>query len=193
MTTDACGLPRSPVGCAPGLEKLHELLAGAIVIPFAVTLDDLHQVLDRVFALAIRVERDGEIEARLMIERIGKNFLFQVCHRSDRLCLLGNLERGAGGGDRRIVPLGFGNKSEGLLGLIECARSDVAARETGKRLHVRAVRGEDLRIQFSSARGVAFGQRGVGDLQQIFLLGADRAFGDPFEKRHRPGFRGARP
>ena len=36
------------VGRAPGLEELHELFARAVVIPFAVALDDIDQMLDRI-------------------------------------------------------------------------------------------------------------------------------------------------
>ena len=59
------------VGRAPGLEELHQLLARAVVVPLAIALDDLEQLVDGLAAVALGVERDGKIEARLMVERIG--------------------------------------------------------------------------------------------------------------------------
>src|SRR5271165_4199452 len=59
------------VGRTPSLEKLHELLARAVVVPFAVALDDLDEIVDRLCAASLAVQGDREIEARLMIERIG--------------------------------------------------------------------------------------------------------------------------
>src|SRR3954465_8003571 len=69
------------VGAAPGLEELHQLLAGAVVVPFAVALDDREQLLGGGCAIALRIQRGGEVEARLMIERVCGDFLFQLGHR----------------------------------------------------------------------------------------------------------------
>src|SRR6478609_1645273 len=118
-----------------------------------------------------------------MIERIGKHLLLKIAQRPDRLRLFGDLERGARGGNRRIVALGFGNEGECLFRLFERTGRDIATRKSGERQHVGAVLGEQLRIQVGGGRGIAFGERGVGRLQQILFLGADRAFGDAFEKR----------
>src|SRR3954470_15919280 len=41
---------------APGLEELHQLLAGAVVVPFAVALDDREQLLGGGGAVALHVE-----------------------------------------------------------------------------------------------------------------------------------------
>ena len=96
-------------------------------------------MIDRLGALAFGVERGGEIEARLMIERIGGDLFLQLVDRSDRLGLLGELERGARGRDRGVVALGFRHHGERLLGLLESPVCDVAAREPGKRGDVAAV------------------------------------------------------
>src|SRR5512133_2050758 len=79
---------RRGIGEAPGLEELDELLARAVIVPFTVALDDLEELLRRLLALALGVERDGKIEARLMIERIGEHLLFQLRERPERLRLL---------------------------------------------------------------------------------------------------------
>ena len=61
------------------------------------------QVVDRFLPASLAVEGDREIEAGLMIERIGGHVLFQLGDRADRFRLLGELERGARGRDRGIV------------------------------------------------------------------------------------------
>src|SRR5262245_44913849 len=47
---------------APRLEQLHQLLARAVVVPFAVALDDLEQLRGRLATLARRVQRGREIK-----------------------------------------------------------------------------------------------------------------------------------
>src|SRR6185437_11418216 len=69
------------IGRAPGLEQLHQLLARAVLVPFAVAFDDFEQLLRRLAALAAGVERRRQIESRLMIERVCGDFLFQLRHR----------------------------------------------------------------------------------------------------------------
>src|SRR5919199_148273 len=57
---------RHVVRRAPCLEELQELLSRAVLVPIAVPAHDLDELIERLLALAARVERDGEIEARLM-------------------------------------------------------------------------------------------------------------------------------
>src|SRR5438270_610878 len=45
------------ISAAPRLEELHQLLARAVVVPFAVAPDDLEQPRGRLGALACRVQR----------------------------------------------------------------------------------------------------------------------------------------
>ena len=118
-----------------------------------------------------------------MIERIGGDFFFQLAERPERLGLLGEFERGARGGDRRLVALGFRHQRERLLGLLERAGLDIAAREAGERRHIAAAPRRALRIELGGARGIAFGQRRVGGLQQILFLAADLALGEPLDER----------
>ena len=54
-------------------------------------------MLERVGALALAIERQRQIEARLMIERVGGDLLFQLRKRADRLCLLGQVQSCARG------------------------------------------------------------------------------------------------
>src|SRR5262249_25079085 len=56
------------VGRAPGLEELDQLLARPIVIPFAIALDDLEQVIDGLLAASLGIQRDCEIEAGSVVE-----------------------------------------------------------------------------------------------------------------------------
>src|ERR1700761_3163468 len=93
------------IGRPPGFEKLYQLLAGAVLVPFAVALDDREQLLGRLRAFAVGVERGREIETGLMVERIGRDFLPRFGDRADRLGLLGEIERGLYRLDGRVVAL----------------------------------------------------------------------------------------
>src|ERR1051325_1084616 len=62
---------RGLIGGTPCVEKLHKLLARAIIIPFAVAFDDRQQMFERIEPPVFAVERERKIEARLMIGRIG--------------------------------------------------------------------------------------------------------------------------
>src|SRR2546421_8457765 len=77
------------VGAAPGLEELHELLARAVVVPFAVALDDREQLLGGRCPVALRIQRRRKVESGLMIERVCGDLLFQLGDRSQRFGLLG--------------------------------------------------------------------------------------------------------
>ena len=139
-------------------------------------------------ALALGVERGGEVEARLMVERIGGNLSLQLIDRSDRFGLLGDVERGARGGDRRFVALGLRHHGERLLGLLERAGLHIAARETGERRDIAAILSQKLPVKIGGLGGVASGERGIGFFQQILFLGADLALGHPLEERDHLGF-----
>ena len=56
-----------------------------------------------------------------MIERVCGDFLFQLGHRSNRLGLLGEVDRGLDGFHRGVVALGFRHHADGLLGLLDRA------------------------------------------------------------------------
>src|SRR5262249_57458732 len=83
------------VGGAPGLEQLKELLTRAVVVPFAITLDDIEQIVDRLLAPTLGVQAKREIEPRLMVEGIGRDLLFEVADRPTRFRLLAALQRPA--------------------------------------------------------------------------------------------------
>ncbi len=91
---------RRRIGRTPGVEELHELLASAVFVPFAVALDDRVEMIGGLAALVLCVEGCGKLEARLMIERIGVYLLLQFVSRSNRLRLLGKLQSRTRGGDR---------------------------------------------------------------------------------------------
>src|SRR5260370_1070361 len=87
------------VGRAPGLEQLHQLFARPVVVPFAIALDDLEQVIDCLLTAPLCIQREREIETGLVVERVRRDFLLEVGDRSDRLRLLAQLQRRAGGTD----------------------------------------------------------------------------------------------
>src|SRR5713226_9289318 len=96
---------RRLVGRTPGLEELDRLLARAVVVPFAVALDDLEEVVDRRLALSLAVQRHREVEARLVIERVGGDLLLELGDRPDRFRLLEQVERRACRRHRGVVAL----------------------------------------------------------------------------------------
>src|ERR1700687_2894841 len=83
------------IGRAPCVEKLHELLARAVIVPFAIAFHDCEQMFERVKPAAFAVERERKIEPGLMVELIGGDLLFKLADRSDRLGLFGEVARGA--------------------------------------------------------------------------------------------------
>src|SRR6516165_7951532 len=143
------------VGGAPGLEELNQLLARAVVVPFAIAPDDLEQIVDRLLAVPFAVQAEREIEPRLMVERIGRDLLFEVGDGPNRFRLLGDFERRAGGGDRGVVGLGFRHQGERLLRLLGGAGAHEAAREAGERGDVAAVLRQHLGVEIGGAPGSA--------------------------------------
>src|SRR4029077_1487351 len=121
------------IGRTPGIEKLDELLAGAVVVPFAVALDDGEQLLERVGAAALAVEGERQIEARLVVERIGGDLLLELADRAERLGLLGKLEGGGGRCDAGVILLALRHHGERLPRLIERASLHIGARQTAER------------------------------------------------------------
>ncbi len=140
------------------------------------------KMVDRVLAAALGVERQRKVEARLMVERIGRDLLLELGRADRAIGLLGKLERRAGGGDRRLIALGFGNHGQRLLGLVDRAGLHIGARQPGQRRDVGAVLGEKLRVHLGCAGGVALGERRVGRLEQSLLLAADAVLGEPLEE-----------
>src|SRR5205085_9425523 len=57
------------VGRPHHLEELDQLLAGGLLVPFAVALEQSQQFLDRLFALAGAEQRRRPFEARLLVLR----------------------------------------------------------------------------------------------------------------------------
>src|SRR4051812_47356288 len=73
----------------PRLEELHQLLARAVLVPLAVALDDLEQMVGGRSAVAAGIQGDRQVEARLMIERVGGDLLLQFGDRTERARLFG--------------------------------------------------------------------------------------------------------
>lgn len=103
------------VSAAPGFEKLNQLFACGVIVPFAVALDDLEQVLSGLGAFAGSIERGRQVESRLMIERVCGYFLFQFSDGTNRLGLLGEIERCLHCLDGGIIPLDSGTMASVCL------------------------------------------------------------------------------
>src|SRR5690606_32222269 len=62
---------------APGLKEFEKLLAGRILVPAAVALEDGDKGLCGLKALAFGIEHHGKIKARLEIIGVGSNGSFE--------------------------------------------------------------------------------------------------------------------
>ena len=147
------------VGRAPGLEELHQLLAGAVLVPGTVLADDGEQMVHRLLALAAGAERHGEIEAGLMVERVGGDLRFKLLHVAERAGGFLQLDGGAHGGDRAVIGGAGGREGKRRLGLFEIAGGELGAREAddgGEILGLLAKHGGE---DFRRAGEIALGQR----------------------------------
>src|SRR5690606_14851100 len=59
------------VARTPGVEQLDELLARGLVVQLAIHADRFEQVVERLLAAAGAAERKGEVDARLVVARVG--------------------------------------------------------------------------------------------------------------------------
>src|SRR5262249_50840471 len=66
------------IGEAQRLEELQELLAGRLLVPFAVELDHGKQLVDRLLALLLSPVGQGQVEARLEVLGIGGRLGLEV-------------------------------------------------------------------------------------------------------------------
>src|SRR5215216_1368564 len=110
---------RHVVGRPPGLEELDELLARCLVVPGALAPDDVDQRIDRLLAAAAGVERQREVEAGLMVERVRLKPALELAGVAERRRLLSELDCGPGPGDRRVVLLGARRHGEEALRALE--------------------------------------------------------------------------
>src|ERR1700731_2982978 len=109
------------VSGAPGLEELNKLLTGTVIVPFAVAAHDLDQMVERLLPTVIAVQRYCKIKARLMIERVCDDFLFQLGDRPKMDRPFGDFKRRAGGGHRGFASLGFLPLCQGLFSMLDAA------------------------------------------------------------------------
>src|SRR5262249_20184288 len=150
--------------------------------PFAVAPHDLDQLVERSLTVALGVERQGQVEARLVVERIGGDLLLELADGPERGRLLGKLERGARGRYRRVVALALGDERQRLLGRLDRAGLYVAARQARQRLHVLRFLLQHVGIDFRGAGRITLGKRGLGGLELVFLLAADAVLDQPLDE-----------
>src|SRR5690606_25480534 len=76
----ATAIERRLVGRTPGLEELHQLLAGLVILPTAVQPENVKKQVGGVLALVLGVQEQGELEAGVVVLRIlfdpGAQFTF---------------------------------------------------------------------------------------------------------------------
>jgi hypothetical protein len=123
-----------------------------------------------------------------MVGGIRRDLLLELADRSDRLRLLGELDRSAHRRHRSIVALGFRHLGQRLLGLFDRAVRHIGARQTRERRHVGGIVGQQLAVNLGGGREILLRQRLVGGFQQIFFFAADRALGQAIEERDHLAF-----
>ncbi len=109
------------VGWAPRLKELNQLLAGGVVIPFTVAAHDLEQLVEGFLPTAISVQRNGKVESRLVIERVGGNFLFQLSNGAKMSRLFGDFKGGTRRRNCGIVSFGLWDLCQSVFGLLDAA------------------------------------------------------------------------
>ncbi len=102
-----------------------------------------------------------------MVERVCRELLLELGHRTDRLGLLGKVDRGLHRLDGGVIALRFRHHRKRLLGLLDRARRDVAFRQPGKGGNIGGVEAEHLGIDLGGAGRIAFRQYGLGFLQDF--------------------------
>ena len=83
------GADRCRIDRPPGVEKLQQLLARAIVVPGPVAFDDFNELGGRHLAPILGIEEDGEIETRLMVAGVGRGPVFQFINLPKWSCCAG--------------------------------------------------------------------------------------------------------
>ena len=84
------------------IEHLEKLGLGGTVVPFAVTAEQLEQLVDSPLRVAICMERGGEVEARLVIVGVCVNGGLQFANWAGVLCFFRQCDLGGNGFKRGI-------------------------------------------------------------------------------------------
>src|SRR5208337_2985895 len=184
---------RRRVHQTPSLEQLQQLLARRLVVPRSVPPDDLDELVGRALAIALGRQREGEIEARLVVVRIGRNRLLERREVADALGLLGHAQRRPCGRDRGVLVLARSGRRDGREqgpGLIELAGRDAKLGEPPDRFRLTRVLSQDFGVDSRRPRRVALRRRLFGFRQQLGETPAERpgdALNEPADLALRQG------
>src|SRR3984893_13880676 len=130
----APGADRRRIGRTPGVEKLQQLLARAIVVPGPVAFDDFNELGGRLLAPVLGLEEDGKIEPGLKVAGIRRDFSYKLGSIADGGGLPGEVERRSGGNDRVVALAARGNRGQYGPGAFGLAGGNEELRQPG---HVR--------------------------------------------------------
>src|SRR5215210_1857600 len=120
---------------APGLKEFQQLLARRLVVPGPVPADRVQERIGRLGALARRVQRRGEVNARRVVVGIRGEALLELGElRAGETPLGGEFQRAADGNDLRVVPELRRRGLDHLLRLLLMAERHQAAGHAGQRL-----------------------------------------------------------
>src|SRR3984893_9365783 len=126
----APGADRRRIGRSPGVEKLQQLLARAIVVPGPVAFDDFNELGGRLLAPILGIEDDGEIEPRLMVAGIGRDLSHKLGSIAARGGLTGEVKRRSGSNDRVVALDARGNRGQNGPGAFEFACGNEELRQS---------------------------------------------------------------
>src|SRR5918994_5976558 len=139
----------------PGLEELNELLARAVLVPTAVAAYNFKKLVHGFLALAAGVETERQIESGLMIDRIRLEAALEFRQVAEGCGLLGEFDRGARAGERRIVGLGLRRHGDEAPGRFDVAEVHMELREGGERRDVLGVLSQNGGVELGGPRCVA--------------------------------------
>jgi hypothetical protein len=174
---------RRLIGRPPSLEERHELLAGLLLAPTTVAGDDFKEVVGGGLAIAARVLDEGQIEAGLVVLRIGRDARLQRRRIAEGTGLLGKVEPGADRHDFGGVGVLFRHRGKGEARGGEIVHGKLAGGQPDKgadRLRSLGERGGEM---LGRAGDVLFAKKAVTFLDERFGLARARRSGKALDER----------
>ena len=155
------------------LENLQQPLARRALVPVAVAPDAFEQLRGGAVAVAARHQRAGEVEPRLVIVGIARDPGLELGAVGGGRGV-GQRQRRAGAGDRRVVLGLFGQVLELRARLVGAAGGEQGAGEARNRLGILGRHLENLLEDIGGPFRVAFAQHLLAHRDQRLDLGLER-------------------
>ena len=147
---------------SPSLKKLQKLFSRSIVAPRPVALDDFDERVCGLGAPVLRIKQDGQIEARLVVVWVGRDFLRKVQGVAKASCLLSEAECGFSGNDCLILLAAPADRGEHALCTFELPRSDKKSCQSGDGSRLARARGEHGPVNIRRALDIPGSRQSFG-------------------------------